>query len=817
MTKISGLSPFADDAPQNLRRDQQGVSIPGMDLRAPRLSPRASPVETYTRPAAPPRDTTQELVDSLATFNSGLTRFSSAYQEANKEDDTARANRILAGARSPEEVNKLIDTNPDLKTALGKAASMRFAAQQNAALAIQSISTDYQNGFDKQNGNFDAFAVERYKPFLDRYGDNPEYVKTFLEHLQPGLARMKAGDVGLKSQQQYDQKQQSLTDVFGVVVEKAKADGGDATAQAAALNRAMNGNAHFMSMPLQDQRKALAGYMSTAAAAGNYDLVNALANMKVKNPDGSEHTLLTDGYVGSDVAKLVKQAESARDDNNHKDGIDTRQGLFDKFQAGEATPDDKAAIRQLRKDKPGIFTENWMNGLIAHNDSVQEQNRKQATRTEAKAQLTATFNTQEATLDNTGIEAVKSGKLFELPQMSIIDKEGNPKTLTQGEFRKRAVEAFQKESARIAQKNGETWQQTVQRELPVYAQNGEIPPNWKDTMTNGVNALSIAAASGQNLPEPTMRAYEMYKLLRANKAVMLRDLIPSDKAEVFEDAMDDETRLGLDPAKAMMAAVDSNNDPTGKGKEFQRVGMKKVQEMASSGYIEGRLPSWLGGNAATENGSYVSQEISRVAQRKAARGISPEKAIDQAAERFKNTHVNVNGWWIDASDKRLPANFSDLANARIEDYVARFGKAEGVDISDLTIRETGNGYGAWVIVRKGGGNGEGGGIPVDNWKATTFTARDLQETAAGLKKDALTQSAQRARDTTVKTESYPQGRPEGLEKMPYMNMVPQRPTEAPLMDGARRDPKMTTGLIPKRMKPRTLRQQYGLDAVEYED
>ncbi|OCC02391.1 hypothetical protein BA190_24000 [Labrys sp. WJW] len=943
-TKIPGLSPFADDAPQGLHRDRQTPPQEDARIRLPSLRPAASPTNTYVRPApAPQRNELADLADSLSGLNPALARFGSAWMEGQKDDTEARVLRKLQGAGSSDAVDKLIDTDPDVKTAFGNAAAMRFAAQQNASRALAAISTDYQNGFDKQNGDFDAFALERYKPYLDKYGDNKEYISTFTQYLQPGLARVKAGDVAMKSQQQYDQTQQGLMDSFGAVAGKAKADSGrmanvirsaaqelgttpedlatvisyesgfsttrwggkgsnymgliqfgpaerkqfgvhagqsfeeqmgsvvkflkargfapgmgildlystinagspghydasdgngtvrshvakmqaehrgrvaallggdDANAQATAIGKEMEGNQRFLGMAIKDQRQALVTFMGTAAAAGNYDLVNSLANMKVKGVDGSEHTLLMDGYVGSDVAKLVKQAEAARDENNHKAGIDTRQGLFDKFTQGEATPDDEVALRKVVKEQPGLVSEAQANSWISHNRNLQESARTQAAKTETKAQLAASYASQEAALDNSGIEAVKSGNLYDLPQMSVIDKEGNPKTLTKEENRKRAIQAFEKESTRIAQRDGEAWQQTVTRELPIYAQNGIVPQGWKDIMSNGVDALSVGAISGQGLPEPTMRAYEMYKLLRANKAVMLRDLIPSDKAEVFEDAMIDEIRLGLDPAKAMMAAVDTNNDPTGKGKEFQKVGVKKVQEMAASGYIVGHLPSWLGGNAETDNSGYVSSTIGIMAERYAARGISPEKAIDQAAERFKNSHVNVNGWWIDASDKRLPANFSDLANARIEDYVARFGKAEGVDMSDLTIRPAANGYGAWAIVHKGTG------VPVDQWKGSVFTARDLQETAAGLKKDALTQSAQRARDTTVKTQSWPQGKPEGLENMPYMNMVPKKPEQAPLMEGARRDPKLTTGLIPRRMKPRTLRQQYGLAPVEYED
>jgi hypothetical protein len=103
--------------------------------------------------------------------------------------------------------------------------------------------------------------------------------------------------------------------------------------------------------------------------------------------------------------------------------------------------------------------------------------------------------------------------------------------------------------------------------------------------------------------------------------------------------------------------------------------------------------------------------------------------VERAVARVKETHVQVNGTWIDASDRRIPPNFPELAGDVLAEYAAKHGKAEGLGASDLTVRSFGGGSTAWRIVRRADG------IPVDDQKDGVFVVGDLLRAQAA-RKDA---------------------------------------------------------------------------------
>lgn len=721
MARLPGLTPFTEDRPQPASRIKQGVPRQDARIQAPGLRPSASPVDTYSRPAAPQPDPVLDgIADALAPWGPALARFGTIRQAQDEDTADAYARRKSLEAGSPEAFAAMMETDPRLKTDMGRAAAQRVSGMQNSTLALADIQNAYVNDFDKANGNFDAFVAEKVKPYLGDRANDPSYVKSFMDSIDPGLRQLRAGYSGYKAQEQYAANQQTLQDAFLSVARNSAAAGATPEDQAKAIFGEFYGNKRLLGMSFQDQGKAAVQLAATLAEEGNYDLVRALATMDRTGADGTKlGKLLDDTQVGGDMAKAVLRAKAIRDDLNQEGGIDTRQSLFDKFTQGQATEQDEAALRQLVKDKPGLVSEGWANGLISQNRNEKDRLKTAAEKAAVKDALAVQFANQEATLSNTGIEAVKSGRLFSLQPAVVVDKEGNEKTLSADEVRKRALDDYALRSASVAKERGETWDQTVLRDLPIYAQIGSPPQDWIDTMRAGASSLSAAMMTGSEIPEPAQRAYALYKLLRTNKSQMLRDIIPQDKAELFETWRVGEEELHLDPQKALMDAVDQNADPTGRGNRSAQVGVDKVRKAAESGSILNSIKGIFGGGIATLNGSMLTDVVAVRAEKLAQRGLDADTAIKQAAEQVKLTHVNINGWWVDASDKRLPPNFPDLSTEMIKEYVEKHGKDEGVDVGDLTIRTVGNGGTAWRIVSKTNGGA------VDNIADSVFTSDDL--------------------------------------------------------------------------------------------
>ncbi|SHG33156.1 hypothetical protein SAMN02745157_4037 [Kaistia soli DSM 19436] len=721
MVKLPGLTPFAEDRPMGGRPVSRKVPQQDVRIQAPGLRLAASPVDTYSRPAAPQRDTQlDQFIDGLSTINPALQRFGSVQRAMDEDTAETRARRHQLEAISPEDYAARVEADPVLKSAIGRAAAQRVSGMQNSTLALADIQNAYVNDFDKANGDFDAFVAEKVKPYLGDPANDPSYVKSFMASIDPSLRQLRAGYTGYKAQEQYAANQQTLQDAFLSIARNGAAAGATPEEQAKAIFREFYGNKRLLGMSFQDQGKAAVQLAATLAEEGNYDLVTALATMDRTGADGAKlGKLLDDNQVGGDMAKAVLRAKAIRDGKNQEGGIDTRQSLFDKFTQGQANDADEAALRQLVKDKPGLVSEGWANGMISQNRNERERLKAAAQKAAAKDALAVQFENQEAALTNDGIEAMKSGKLFSLGPKVVIDKEGNEKTILEDDVRQRAVDDYAVRSAAVAKEKGETREQTILRDLPIYAANGVPPKSWRSTMERGVNALSTPAVLGGEIPQQTVEAYSLFKLLRTNKSQLLRDLLPKDKADVFETARISEEELGMDPTKALLDAVDQNADPAGRPNPAAQVSLAEVRKAADTGSMWNSIKGVFGGGVESLNESVLVGAIQRRAEVIAGRGVNADKAIELAAERVRSTHVNVNGWWIDASDKRLPPNFPDLATEMIREYVEKHGKTEGIETSDLTVFTAGNGGNAWRIVVKAGG------WPVDNRADSVFTSDDL--------------------------------------------------------------------------------------------
>lgn len=770
MAITSGLTPFREDQPKGSRRSQRNVPQEAARIRAPGLTPQARPVETYhSTPQAPRTNDLIQLADTLSSLNPALARFGSASLEKKKADDpSGRVVAKLMGA-SPEERARLLAEDPEMQTELGKAAAMRFSGQENANLALNAMATAYDNDFDKAGGNFDEFQREILKPFLEANGGDAGYLKSFTETVGPGVNKLRAGHAQVLSGEKFAVQQQGITNAFLGIARKTEAQGLPPEQQAESMLGEIYGNARFLQMSPTDQKKALAGVADTLAEEGKYDVVNALANAKRKNADGTEGSLLDDDIIGGSLAKSVLRAKSIRDNKNHEAGVEDRDNYWEKFTSGNATAEDEQDLRDLRDAKPGLISEEYVNSLIARNRNEQEQQANKVRIENQKAALRQDFADQETRITSMGIEAVKSGKLWDISEMRVVDKEGNEKIVSGEDARKRAVTDFEQRSDATARANKETFEQQVAREIPMFASNGIVPEKWKGILAAGASSLSSAVINKRDIPEPAQRAYGLYKLLRANKAQVLRDLVPKDKADLFETWRIAEEDLGADPKQALYDAVDQNADPTGRPARQAAVAVKGVREAAESGAIQGRLPTFFGGQVATENGSMLADAIQVRAEHLAKRGLDPDKAIEQAAEQVKLSHVNINGWWIDASDKRLPPTFPDLATIIVKEYANKHGAQEGLEASDLTVRQIGNGHGAWRIVHKTTG------AAVDVIGDSQFTSEDLMQADLNRKSEIdrmMAEDATNAASTAY--EPYLQvGDPEGFASISLGPFLPK--------------------------------------------
>ena len=711
MALQAGLTPFREDTPEP-QRARQTRDLQDPDIRAPALTPQAQAVSTFARAMQTPQDdNAQRLAQALAGVNPSLQRFAATMAEEGKDDVSSSVQaKILKVGGDPKKVEELMASDPEMQSGLGKAAASRRLGQLLAAQAVNEAKTKYQNDFDRVNGDLGSLTAETVKPYLEKFGHDPVFRKQFVDDVTPGVAALRNADAQTKAQDAYTRTQDDQSKIFLGIVSKAQDSGKDLKATAADVVKEFYGNEKILRMPYTDQQKALVPVIRALAEQGKYDVVQALADT-----ERNGEKLLDNPTVGPSVAQAVTHARSQRDKLTKDATVADRQSDYAKFQNGEATPEDEKRILELARKKDGSIDEGTANAWVQTNRNQREAAQEAARKEAARVQLMDRLNSQEAQLSSMGVEAVRGGKVFSLPQVTVLNKKGEEETLGGDKFRERAFSDFEEWSTQYAQQKGESWDQTVLREAPIYAQNGYAPKKWKDTLSQGGASIAASALSGEAPPEAAQRGYAMYKLLHANNARLLNDLVPKDQRDFFEAWRVGEEDAGLPAQKALLHAAETNADPNNRLKRLSSVTTREIKDRV--GQLGGGLRSFFGGPSSPENTGEMGVTVQRLAEFYAGFGLGAEKAVERAVQRIRDTHVQVNGSWIDASDRRIPPGFPELAGDVLAQYAEKHGKAEGLGASDLTVRSMGGS--AWRIVRRKDG------VPVDDPRDGLFVTNDL--------------------------------------------------------------------------------------------
>ncbi|MEH3146266.1 MAG: hypothetical protein PGN34_13160 [Methylobacterium frigidaeris] len=672
MALQSGLQPFREDAPDVGRARS---AVPLQDARIPTggLNPVAAPVNTYNRPMAPPIDNNAErLVAALAGLSPALQRLSQTMSSEGKDEaESSVQAKMLKVGGDPKKVEALMASDPEMQSGMGKAAASRRLGQLLASQAINEAKTKYQNDFDRVNGDLSSLTAETMKPYLEKYGNDPIFRKQFVDDVTPGIASLRNTDAKTKAEDAYSRIQDDQAKIFTAIVAKGTDEKKDPGDIAKDVVREFYGNERILKMPYADQQKALVPVLRALAEQGRFDVVQ-----KISETEQNGERLVDNPTVGPSIAQAVTYARSQRDKLTKDSTVAGRQDDFAKFHNGEATPEDEKRLLERAQKKDGYIDEGTANSWVQINknkrDALQEAARKESER----IQLMDKLNGQEATLANMGVEAVRSGKLFSLPQVRTLNKKGEEETLGGDKFRERALNDFEEWSTQYAQQKGETWDQTVLREAPIYAQNGHAPKKWKDTLSQGGASIAASALSGEAPPEAAQKGYALYKLLHANNSRLLNDLVPKDQRDFYESWRVGEEDAGLSPQKALLLAAEANADPNNRLKRLSSVTTKEIKKQVDN--LGGGWRSWFGvGPSNPDNIGDMAATVQRLAENYATLGLGAEKAVERAVQRVRETHVQVNGNWIDASDRRIPPNFAELAGDAIAEYAAKHGKAEG--------------------------------------------------------------------------------------------------------------------------------------------
>jgi len=722
MARLPGLTPHREDRPKVGGRNKSRVLVDGPDIRPQRLSPVAAPVNTYARPPAPPSTNRWlQLADALSSISPSLNNLLQYQAEKSRQEAEDLANRRLGGM-SFEEAQRAVKegTIPEMANPWFKAAFMKQFGERLAHQRASEIATLYETEFDKDNGNFDEFVAQRMKADLDAFGDNKFFTSSYLNVMSRFNAQAQAKHQQYLTTRTKEDTFQGVYETFLGTARQMIEEGASPDEIAKALREKYEGNRKLLNVPYKEQDREMLRVAQALAEEGRYDIVQALLTSERTAADGTKlGPLANNREFAADAARILQRAERVMFDNNEKASFDQRMRFFDQSLAGTLNREE---LIEWHKANPGALTDAQVQALLNRNESVVLKLKEEAERQREKLLLQQQSARSHEALEQADLEAAENGLAPFLEDGVVLDENGEPKIISADQRRERLAHNLVQRIQEKIDSGQITPEQGFEAEVKVFTANNLKNPRWEEVLAAGGISAATFAISGGEVPPALKDGAELYMKLHAQNPRLLQKHVPDAAAMDFYEAYRIAKQYGrMNDNQAYQHAATLTNDPDKYESVYMRQRYddidKAVKDLQSNGFVR-----FFGlGTPPADNAGYVGNEISRIARFYARSGLGSEKALEEASKRFKDTHRQINGWWIYTADRDIPPDFERLVQNALEDYAKEFGESEGVEASDLTIRPATNGTGAWQIVNRYTG------APVEHSERRYITNRSLIE------------------------------------------------------------------------------------------
>ncbi len=715
MAKLPGLS-RQDDRPSvdGANRGRVQVRNPIGDVA---LQPQARPVDTYSRPQAPNSGANglQQLATALAQVSPSLQTFLDNTEAKAKKDAEDRAMRRIGGmsfaeAREAVESGKMTEMeNPWFKAAVMKQYGERLAYER-----VNELTTEYETNFDKNGGDLDSFIREKTAGDLEQYGDSPHFTSAYGHVMDQFGQRANATQAQYKTEQV---KQDTISGVYDTFNGQARAllsEGKTPAEVVDALRGKYEGNRKLLHVDFKEQDREMVRLAESFANEGNLDMAKAILNGDRRGADGTAlGPLSANREFQGDANRILNSAKRQSFEQTEETTRDIRMDFWDAARQGKL---DRKQLETWHKQNSGAFSEAQVMSLINQNDTFNEQQAKENAKAEHKLSLQKAADQAEEDLVSRNLQASGEGMLPYIEEATVPTKTGETRTISVDDQKKAVAKRLVDQTEWLVTKGKATPEQAFGMQVESFSVGNLTNQKWEHVLGAGPKAATQFTLSGGEVPPALQDSVDLYMKLHSANPKLLETHIKDSSDRDFYEAYRVATQYGkLTPQQAMQTAMMQTSDPA----KFQGAGTQQRFDAIDErvrGITFGGVAGWFA--SSPKNQGYVANEIGRLGKFYAQNGMGTDAALDEAKARFEATHTEVNGNFIYTAGKDIPKNFGELANFAIEQYVKDFGKSEGVDASDLTVRPATNGQG-WMIVH------QTGQYPVENSARGNISLRSL--------------------------------------------------------------------------------------------
>lgn len=658
-------------------RERVQVRGPGV---GPSIRPTAAPNIQTVSVASPRRSGASGLLASLAKLEPGLNAFLESERQAEIEAEATRAYDTIQGmtfdeARAAVEAGDLGSTEtPWFEAAFKKQFGLRYAANRK-----REIAEAYETGFDRDNGDIEEFLTGFVNEDAAAFGGDKFVASGLREGMQGFLEKVRSTHGEYVAGRRQEAASQGFLDVAREAALTAFSRGEDVSAAVRALYPQ---HRQMLGVSFGEMDEMTISLAEELAEDGNFDAVKQLLETEVTGADGQKVGAFTARAKWSKKALgLVARAEAKWAENQRRELYWFDAELRGKVAQGNLTQADRTQIDRMVEAK--VISPAQGASYLAQNNAALE-----------RAQIAAQNEAIAAAYLKQGTDLVYEGRGWAITDQTYTDASGKEQTLKASEIRQRAVV----EAAQAMTEAGHG-PATIANTLSSWAVE-ETVPQWENLLSNGHTAISTALTrAGESgevvLPEAASSAYQLFKELGENPALRARHVKDSKALQVYMDAeVLERNGMTSEEALLMSSQVDRQRQRTGL---TGRIGQDELRSAISEASNGGVL-STLGITSRAENTGYVSAQVEGMARIFVDLGLPMNKALDEAARRFSDSHMIIRGVAVNHRNRAVPAEFEDMAGFAIDE----FASVNGEDPDDFSLM-AGPTPRSWIIVDKNTG------------------------------------------------------------------------------------------------------------------
>ncbi|WP_354061138.1 hypothetical protein [Devosia sp. 2618] len=664
-------------------------------------------MDTYSRPEAPQQGNSfLDFARALGEINPVISSF--VNEEAARQQKAAedRALRRIGGM-SFEEARSAVEsgTISEMDNPWFKSAFMRVLGERTAYNTINTLSEQYATDPNRHEMDFSTFVRENASNDLAGF-DDPSFSAGYLPAINNFEASGAAKHTDIRSARAIEEAQ---ANVFGVFLGQAKqlsSEGKDPKVIAGELFARYGGNEEFLRLDRNQQDELMYSVIDTLASEGDWELVQALLQEPRQDEYGNTTTLGTSATHASKVAGIVEKARDQHGKLALEQDTTAVTSLFSMAEAGNLSQE---YLDQWREQNPNIVDPSRATQLILQSNRAQAKAQEDIATAQQKSVWQQEGARDVMIVDTGNLSAVTSGTSIFNRDIEIADGKGGTTTYTAKQQDEALAKGLVELVEAYSREEGVTPDLALDREVKLFATAGIVNERWSRTLAGGVsqatpaNLKQFLESGDAVLPPALADGIKLYEELSLKSPLVLSQYFNnSDNREFFELVVAAKKYANAedDYAAVRMAAYAQQQ-----GKPSHPMASMTYKQ-AEAALAEIRVGGWNGiGTSEPANAGIAMNFINRAMDLYGRVGVIGDPAQKSALEQFKNTHVDINGFYVnvdgkDVGNREQFGQAVDLVFSEIVSDTAHYLNGQKIEASDLTLVPTSNGTGEWLVASK---------------------------------------------------------------------------------------------------------------------